>query len=135
MMKMKSRMLIILFTLVLLLSMASSVISREDGFVPLKPSPSSRTSTHVSSSIVLFCFFYLSLMWYQNMVTEIVNHHSIPFFTRVHNSYFLKLRVHNSFRQKIFFLAIYSEIRDSTVYQKNPIKRFCIFLLRYQHNT
>ncbi|CAN6901975.1 unnamed protein product [Brassica oleracea] len=51
MMKMKSRMLIILFTLVLLLSMASSVISREDGFAPLKPSPSSRTSTHVSSSI------------------------------------------------------------------------------------
>ncbi|CDY26658.1 hypothetical protein HID58_036566 [Brassica napus] len=48
MIKMKTRMLIIFFTLVLLLSMASSVISREDGFAPLKPSPSSRTSTHES---------------------------------------------------------------------------------------
>ncbi|KAF8104585.1 hypothetical protein N665_0171s0087 [Sinapis alba] len=48
MMKRKSKVLIIFFTLVLLLSTASSVISREDGFVPLKQSPSSRTSTHKS---------------------------------------------------------------------------------------
>ncbi|CAH8382410.1 unnamed protein product [Eruca vesicaria subsp. sativa] len=40
MMKMNSQVLIIIFTLVLLLSMASSVISREDGFTPPKPSPS-----------------------------------------------------------------------------------------------
>jgi len=47
MMKTKSEVLIFFFTLVLLLSMASSVILREDGFAPPKPSP----TTHVSSSI------------------------------------------------------------------------------------
>ncbi|CAF2082928.1 hypothetical protein BRARA_F00903 [Brassica rapa] len=41
MMKTKSKALIIFFTLVLLLSMASSVLPREDGFAPPKPSPSS----------------------------------------------------------------------------------------------
>ncbi|XP_033128944.1 phytosulfokines 1 [Brassica rapa] len=46
MMKTKSKALIIFFTLVLLLSMASSVLPREDGFAPPKPSPS---STQVSS--------------------------------------------------------------------------------------
>jgi len=46
-MKTKSEVLIFFFTLVLLLSMASSVILREDGFAPPKPSP----TTHVSSSI------------------------------------------------------------------------------------
>ncbi|XP_018438549.1 phytosulfokines 1-like [Raphanus sativus] len=45
MMKRKSKVLIIFFTLVLLLSVALSVISREDGFAPLKQSPSSRTSS------------------------------------------------------------------------------------------
>ncbi|KAG2297842.1 hypothetical protein Bca4012_009031 [Brassica carinata] len=47
--KRKSKVLIIFFTLVLLLSMASSFISREDGFATLKQSPSSsRISTHES---------------------------------------------------------------------------------------
>ncbi|XP_019091377.1 PREDICTED: phytosulfokines 1-like [Camelina sativa] len=40
MMKKKSEVMIFFFTLVLLLSMASRVISREDGFAPPKPSPS-----------------------------------------------------------------------------------------------
>ncbi|KAJ0253360.1 Phytosulfokines 1 [Hirschfeldia incana] len=48
MMKRKSKVLIILFSLLLFLGMASSVISREDGLAPLKQSPSSRTSTHES---------------------------------------------------------------------------------------
>ncbi|CAH2037907.1 unnamed protein product [Thlaspi arvense] len=41
MVKKKSKVLMIFFTLVLLVSMTSSVISREDGLAPPKPSPSS----------------------------------------------------------------------------------------------
>ncbi|CDY45334.1 BnaC01g30380D [Brassica napus] len=58
MMKTKSKALIIFFTLVLLLIMASRVIPREDGFAPPKLSPS---STQVSSSIpscFLLSFFF-----------------------------------------------------------------------------
>ncbi|EOA36553.1 hypothetical protein CARUB_v10011693mg [Capsella rubella] len=48
MMKKKSEVVIFLFTLVLLLSMASRVISREDGVSPPKPSPSAHEESRNS---------------------------------------------------------------------------------------
>lgn len=61
MMKKKCDVLIFFFTLVLLLSMASSVSFSEDGFAPPpKPSPSAHVSSSVHSFLVLLSF---SLIW------------------------------------------------------------------------